>query len=193
MSSERDHKQQQQQRNREQDQIEWRRSQVLELSSQGQTERQIATVLQVGKTTVHKDLAYLSRQAKESLRTHVQDKLPEEYQKCMVGINQVLNMAWSIVNKSLVDDKTKLQALALINDCNKYKMDLTTNGVVITDAIKFVQTNKEKLTMSSKEGNNGTTKEEDKESKETDHNDDKDQLEEEQEEETGEQETANQV
>jgi hypothetical protein len=32
-----------------------------------------------------------------------------------------------------------LQALALINDCNK--LDLTTNGVVITDAIKFVQTN----------------------------------------------------
>jgi hypothetical protein len=31
-------------------------------------------------------------------------------------------------------------------------MDLTTNGVVITDAIKFVQANKEKLTtMSSKE------------------------------------------
>jgi len=131
--------QQQKQRYRDQDQIEWRRSQVLELSSQGQTERQIATVLQVGKTTVHKDLAYLSRQAKESLRTHVQDKLPEEYQKSMVGINQVLNMAWSIVNKSVVDDKTRLQALALINDCNKYKMDLTTNGVVITDAIKYVQ------------------------------------------------------
>jgi len=35
-------------------------------------------------------------------------------------------------------------------------MDLTTNGVVITDAIKFVQTNKEKLTMSTKEYNNGS-------------------------------------
>ena len=45
----------------------------------------------------------------------------------------------------MTDNKTVLQALALINDCNKYKMDLTTNGVVITDAIKFVQTNKEKL------------------------------------------------
>jgi hypothetical protein len=166
--------QQQKQRYREQDQIEWRRSQVLELSSQGQTERQIATVLKVGRTIVHKDLAYLSRQAKESLRTHVQDKLPEEYQKCMVGINHVLNMAWSIVNKSaVVDDKTRLQALALINDCNKYKMDLTTNGVVIADAMKFVQTNKEKLTIS-------------KESKEPDYNEDKDQLEEEQEKETGE-------
>jgi hypothetical protein len=130
--------------------IEWRRSQVLELSSQGQTERQIATVLQVGKTTVHKDLAYLSRQAKENLKTHIQDKLPEEYQKCMVGINQVLNMAWSIVNKSVVDDKTRLQALALINDCNKYKMDLTTNGVVITDAIKYVQGKMDHLNKTEK-------------------------------------------
>jgi hypothetical protein len=47
-------------------------------------------------------------------------------------------------------------------------MDLTTNGVVITDAIKFVQTNKEKL-MSSKE----------KESQEPCYEEDKDQLEEE--------------
>jgi hypothetical protein len=30
-------------------------------------------------------------------------------------------------------------------------MDLTTNGFVITDAIKFVHSNKEKLTMSKKE------------------------------------------
>jgi hypothetical protein len=188
LNSQRDQQQQQQRqlRHREQDQIDWRRSQVLELSSQGQTERQIATILQVGKTTVHKDLAYLSRQAKENLKTHIQDKLPEEYQKCMVGINQVLNITWSIVNKPVVDDKTRLQALALINDCNKYKMDLTTNGVVITDAIKFVQTNKEKLI--SREEENG------KESKEPVYEEDKDQLEENQEEETGErQRTINQV
>jgi hypothetical protein len=103
------------------------------------------------KTTVHKDLTYLSLQTKESPRIHVQDKLPEEYQKCMVGINQVLNMAWSIVNKSAgVDDKTRLQALALINDCNKYKMDLTTNGVVITDAIKYVQGKMDHLNKTEK-------------------------------------------
>ena len=56
-------------------------------------------------------------------------------------------------------------------------MDLTTNGVVITDAIKFVQ---EKLTISSKQESN------DKESKEPDYDDgeDKDQREEKQEEET---------
>jgi hypothetical protein len=70
----------------------------------------------------------------------------------MVGINQVLNIAWSIVNKSAeVDDKTRLQALALINDCNKYKMDLTTNGVVITDAIKYVQGKLDHLNKDIKE------------------------------------------
>jgi hypothetical protein len=78
-------------------------------------------------------------------------------------------LCWSIVSKE-VDDKIKFQALALVNDCNKYKMDLTTNGVVLTDAIKFVQTNKKKLTISTKQ---------DKESRETDNSEDKDQLEEE--------------
>jgi hypothetical protein len=86
---------------------------------------------------------------------------------------------------TVIDNKTVLQALSLINDCNKYKMDLTTNGVVITDAIKFVHTNREKLTMSTKEENNG------KELKEPDYDEDGDQLEEKQEEETGE--TTNQV
>jgi hypothetical protein len=102
----------------------------------------------------------------------------------MVGINQVLKICWEIVNKfrninnndnsqtvTITDNKIVLQALALINECNKYKMDLTTNGVVITDTIKVVQTSKEKLTMSAKE-------EDDKESKEPDYDEDKDQIEE---------------
>jgi hypothetical protein len=59
-------------------------------------------------------------------------------------------LCWSIVSKE-VDDKIKLQALALANDCNKYKMDLTTNGVVLTDAIKFVQTNKDRLISTKKD------------------------------------------
>jgi transcriptional regulator len=180
-------------------QIQWRRTKVLELFSQGNTQSDIAKTLHVGEATVSRDISSLRQQAQINLRTHINNKLPEEYQNCMVGINQVLKICWEIVNKSrnvsdngngqtitVIDNKTVLQALALINDCNKYKMDLTTNGVVITDAIKFVQTNKEKLTMSKKE-------DDDTESKEPDYDEDKDQLEEKQEEETDEQETTNQV
>ena len=64
-------------------------------------------------------------------------------------------------------------------------MDLTTNGLVITDAIKFIQTNKEKLTIS--------TKKEDEDSKEPDYDEGKDHLEEKQEAKIGEQETTNRV
>jgi predicted transcriptional regulator len=148
--------------------LEWRRSKVLELSSQGHSQPEIARILQISQPTVNRDVGYLRGQARENLQKHIQDKLPEEYQNCMTGINQVLKICWEIVNKSRNVDNdngngqtmtvidNKLQALALINNCNKYKMDLTTNGIVITDAIKFVQTNKEKLTMSDKEENNGS-------------------------------------
>jgi hypothetical protein len=151
-------------------------------------------MLQISQPTVNRDISYLRGQVRQNLQKHIQDKLPEEYQNCMVGINQVLKICWEIVNKSrninnndnsqtvtITDNKIVLQALALINECNKYKMDLTTNGVVITDTIKVVQTSKEKLTMSAKE-------EDDKESKEPDYDEDKDQIEE-----TGEKETIKQV
>ena len=83
----------------------------------------------------------------------------------------------------MTDNKTVLQALALINDCNKYKMDLMTNGVIITDAIKFVRTNKEKLTTMSNDVNG---KKSDNIDYDKDGDENKDQLEENKEEETGE-------
>jgi hypothetical protein len=143
--------------------LQWRRNKVLELSSQGRSQPEIATILQVGLGTVSRDIQYLREQARKNLETHINDRLPEEYQSCMTGLKQVLKLSWDIATKSknnnnengetltMIDDKTRIQALALANDCYKYIMDLTTNGVVITDAIKFVQTNKEKLTMSTKE------------------------------------------
>jgi DNA-binding transcriptional regulator LsrR (DeoR family) len=168
------------------DSIEWRRSKILELSSDGYNQREISQKLQITKSVVNRDVIFLRKQARESLQYHIQDRIPEEYQNCMTGMKRNLKQTLEIA-ETTSDPRTKLQARAIANDCYKYIMDLTTNGVVITDAIKFVQTNKEKLTMSKKEN--------EKESKEPDYDDgeDKDQLEEKQEEETGEEETINQV
>jgi hypothetical protein len=109
----------------------------------------------------------------------------------MAGMKQVLRLSWQIANNgkqeeqdhndnssntlTTGDERTRLQALSLINDCYKYIMDLTTNGVVITDAIKFVQTNKENL-MSRKRDNKQPNK--------SDYDEDEDQLEEKRDEET---------
>jgi hypothetical protein len=172
--------------------VDWRRNIVQQLLVRGYSQWDVAEELQIDQSTVSRDIQYLRQNAQANLQKHIQQKLPEEYQRCLTGMNQVLKLSWHIANNtskqngqdhndnintiSTGDDRTRLQALSLINDCYKYIMDLTTNGVVITDAIKFVQTNKEKL-MSKKEND-------DKESKESDYDEDKDQLEGKQEEET---------
>jgi orotate phosphoribosyltransferase-like protein len=125
-------------------QIEWRRDRVLELSSQGFSQSDIATVLQVDKSIISRDTAYLRHQAQDNLQKHIHETIPEEYQKAMVSIDQILKMCWSIVSKT-ADEKTRLQALALINDCTRHRVDLSTNGVVITDAIKYVTQKQEQI------------------------------------------------
>jgi hypothetical protein len=151
---------------------------VPELSSQGYSQRDIASTLQVGLGTVNKDLLFIRQQARDNLKYHIHERIPEEYQNCMIGMKTNLKEILQIA-QSTSDPKTKLQARAIAVDCYKYIMEMATGGVIVIDAIKFVQANKEKLTTSTKEDSG-------KESEEPDYNEDKDQLEEEQEKETGE-------
>jgi orotate phosphoribosyltransferase-like protein len=125
-------------------QIEWRRDRVLELSSQGFGQSDIATVLQVDKSIISRDVAYLRHEAQEKIKTHIEKTMPEEYQKGMVSIDQVLRITWSIVSKT-ADERVRLQALALIDQCNSHKMDMVTNGAIITDALKYVNGKADKL------------------------------------------------
>jgi transcriptional regulator len=84
--------------NRKDDMIEWRRSKVLELSSQGHNQSEIAQIMQVGISTINRDAIFLRQQAQENLKIHVQQKIPEEYQRCLTGMNQVLKLTWQIAN-----------------------------------------------------------------------------------------------
>ena len=126
------------------DSIEWRRSKVLELSSEGYSQREIAQKLQIDKSTVNRDIAFLREQARESLQSHIHDRIPEEYQNCMTGMKRNLKQTLEIA-ETAVDPKVKLQARAIANDCYKYIMELTTGGVILTDAIKYVQGQMDRL------------------------------------------------
>jgi predicted transcriptional regulator len=90
------------------EQIEWRRAKVLDLSSQGYSQHEIATELQIAKGTVSSDLAYLRKQAQENLQYHIHDKIPEEYQNCMTGMKTNLKEILEIA-QSTSDPKTWLQ------------------------------------------------------------------------------------
>ena len=96
-------------------QIEWRRARVLELDSQGYNQNEIAVKLQIAKGTVNSDLAYLRKQAQENLQKHIYETVPEEYQKCMVGMKRNLKQTLDIA-ETAADPKIKLQARAIAND-----------------------------------------------------------------------------
>ena len=64
--------------------------------------------------------------------------MPEEYQKGMVGLRQNLKHVLEIAETSS-DPRVKLEARRITNDCYRYIMDLTTNGIIVTNAIKYVQ------------------------------------------------------
>jgi DNA-directed RNA polymerase specialized sigma24 family protein len=49
--------------------LEWRRSKVSELASQGYNQSEISRILQISQPTINRDLSYLRQQAKESIKT----------------------------------------------------------------------------------------------------------------------------
>ena len=127
-----------------QKQVQWRRAKVLEMSSQGYSQIEIATHLQVDETIISKDVAHLRQQAQENLQHHIPEVVPEEYQKCMVGMKQNLKHVLKIA-ETTTDPKTKLQARAIANDCYKFIMEISTNAGIVSDALKFVNQSKEKI------------------------------------------------
>jgi len=174
------------QQNQEHQQIQWRRDKVQELCSKGYSQREISQLLQVGLATVNRDISYLRDQAKDNIKRYIDERLPEEYEKCLVGLTAITKEAWNTAQNT-EDKREKIQALSLAKECYSMKLDLLTNATVVDDAIRFVSqksNDKEKLKSSS-----SNTREE---SKEPDYDEDQDQLEEEQEEESGEI-TTNQV
>jgi predicted transcriptional regulator len=164
---------------KEKDRIDWRRSKVQELSSQGHSQREIAQILHVSNGTVNKDLSILRQQAKENIKRYIDERLPEEYEKCLVGLTAITREAWDAA-QSTEDKREKIQALSLAKECYSMKMDLLTNATVIDDAIRFVSDRQREKVNSFSSNNN----QDEKESGEHDYGEDKDQLEEEQEEET---------
>jgi hypothetical protein len=154
--------------------LEWRRNKVQELASQGYNQSEISRILQISQPTINRDLSYLRQQAKSNIKQYIDERLPEEYEKCLVGLNAITKEAWNTANNT-EDKREKIQALSLAKECYSMKLDLLTNATVVDDAIRFVsEKSKQKIESSSDNSN-----EHDKEiSNESNYDDGKDQLEE---------------
>jgi predicted transcriptional regulator len=162
--------------------VEWRRNKVQELASQGYNQSEISRILQISQPTINRDITYLRQQAKSNIKRYIDERLPEEYEKCLVGLNAITKEAWNTAYNT-EDKREKIQALSLAKECYSMKMDLLTNATVVDDAIRFVSSNKSKEKLKPSANDNEHNKEE---SNEHDYDEDINQLEEKQVEETGE-------
>src|ERR1051325_9905071 len=130
--------------------LEWRRSKVQELSSQGYNQSEISRILQISQPTINRDITYLRQQAKDNIKRYVDERLPEEYEKCLVGLTAITKEAWNTATNT-EDRREKIQALSLAKECYSMKMDLLTNASVVDDAIRFVSSKSNENVKSSSE------------------------------------------
>jgi hypothetical protein len=93
-------------------QVEWRRTKVLELLSRGDSQSDIAKTLQVDLSIISRDIFHLRQQAKSNIKRYIDERLPEEYEKCMIGLSAILKEAWN-TSQEAQDKREKIQALSL--------------------------------------------------------------------------------
>src|SRR4026207_34041 len=131
-------------------QVKWRRTKVLELLSKGDSQSDIAKTLQVDLSIISRDVYFLRQQAKSNIKRYIDERLPEEYEKCLVGLKAITKEAWN-TSQDTEDNREKLQALSLAKECYSMKLDLLTNAAVVDDAIRFVSSESEKSKDKDKE------------------------------------------
>ena len=108
--------------------LEWRRSKVLELSSEGRSQLEIARIMQVSTATINTDIQFLKREAKENIRRYIDERLPFEYHKCLVGLDAIVCRMSDIVNSAESDSREVLQATSVKMQAYAMKIDLFSNA-----------------------------------------------------------------
>lgn len=107
--------------------VELRRDLVQTLLVRGNTQWEIAESLDVSQPTISRDIQWIRSVAKKELKDTLEKKLPEEYHKYLVGIDEVLRHAWNIALSGAAAEKTQLDALQFVIECSKHKMDVIMN------------------------------------------------------------------
>ena len=78
------------------DNVELRRHIVQSMLIRGNTQWEIAEYLGVSQPTVSRDIQWLRSVAKKDLKDKLEKKVPEEYYRYLVSIDEVLRHAWEI-------------------------------------------------------------------------------------------------
>ena len=120
------------------DQLQWRRSKVVEMRARGLSQIEIAHELQVSEASISLDIQYLRNEAKEYIKEYVTEHLPEQYQVCLTALDAIIKRAFDILETS-PDNREKLQAMELFKDTHLVKLELLSNATTIDSALSYIR------------------------------------------------------
>jgi predicted transcriptional regulator len=123
--------------------VQYRRDRIIDLYSEGRSQKEIAQILKISQPTVHRDLRHERDRIKDKIATYLDEEFPFEHHTCKVGINKILKKSWDIVNDPTSIHKQVMDALSLAKDCYRIRLELLDDQTIIDQAFKFVSSYKD--------------------------------------------------
>jgi len=125
--------------------ITQRREKVFLMLSQGMNETEIAIELNVGQSTVCRDLKSIKKESQKKIESIIEDVLPFEYIKCLVSMEHVIKEGWKIYHNTSGQwtNKNKIDILKLIKEAVRTRLEILHQGPAHLKAKQLCQQVKE--------------------------------------------------
>ena len=114
--------------------ISWRRNLVLQMLSEGHNQSHISRVLKVHRSTISIDVQFLREQTRNQMKEFVTERLPMAITKSCTALDSITARAWELA-RDTEDDRIRLQALTLIKETEKDKIDIVSNVNIVDQII----------------------------------------------------------
>jgi predicted transcriptional regulator len=86
---------------------------VLEMISKGNSQTEIAGILELDLSIISRDVSYIRQQVKQDIKKYRDERLPEEYEKCLVGLTSILREAWNTATNA-EEKREKIQTFCML-------------------------------------------------------------------------------
>jgi transcriptional regulator len=124
-----------------QKEIEYRKSQILDMRARGLSQRTIAQQLHVTDGTISLDLKHIGEEAQQNISNYVLKELPIRYRICLQALEMVLKELYEII-QSAEDLGDKLEAIESFKQTHYEIMEHLVKSHSVEDAISYIENRK---------------------------------------------------
>jgi hypothetical protein len=87
-------------------------------------------VLNVNQSTISRDIGAIKEKSQELIASSVEELLPYEYKKSLLGMEQLIKECWQIINDNTGKwtSKNKIDAMKLLKEVIRTKLEIVNQG-----------------------------------------------------------------